>query len=69
MTVKDIETDEIARYRVEKFEQVGFNKEQAIALVDAKDTGGFALYWGDAKKLLDKGATKEQVVAIYAEDD
>lgn len=59
------DADDITLYRTERFLDLGFDTEDASTLAEAKDTNGFLLYWGDVRKFLFKGASKEQIIAIY----
>lgn len=68
-------------WRRERYEELGFNSNEAIALASSKSlstTGGkdnakkltwsVPLHWGRVKKALDAGATHTQVLEIFVTD-
>jgi hypothetical protein len=77
MATTDINQTTLTEYRLAMLEELGFSQEQALELVEAKkllttrneETGRLyiyevPIYWGDIKKMLDDGATYEQVLRI-----
>ncbi len=58
--------DYLLNHRFEMFAELEFDADQALELAEAKDSTGFALYWGDVKKALDQGASHKQAFAIFS---
>lgn len=59
------EIDEVVLYRASNYAKLGFDYEDCFKLAGSCDKDGFNLYWGDVNKLLEKGATHRQIVAIF----
>ena len=49
-------------HRLERFLSLGFDGQESECLSKATMADGFFLYWGDVKKYMDQGATREQIV-------
>lgn len=59
------EEDEQTCHRAGNYLDLGFDANQAFGLARARDSKGFFIYWGDIKKMMDAGASREQVISIF----
>ena len=59
------DVDDVTLWRAEQFAELDFGSDDSLTLAESKDLDGFPLHYSKAKKLLDQGATHEQVVAIF----
>lgn len=57
--------DYLTGHRAGNYLELGFDVESAFGLAKAKDSKGFFIYHGSVKKMLDQGASHQQVVAIF----
>lgn len=57
-------------HRLAMFLELGFDEKDSECLSRTHRADGFLLYWGDVKKFLDAGASREQIVDwfTYPED-
>ncbi len=60
-----IAEDPVTCHRASNYLALGFDIEDAFALARTRDSKGVYLYHRDIKKMLDQGATHDQVVSIH----
>lgn len=56
----------VENFRLSMWEELGFDDDQALALLWARGTDGFYLSHHDVRKYLAGGATHDQIVHIFA---
>ena len=55
------------KWRIEKFEGMGFTHGEAVALADSKDKTGVPVYWGDVQNAIAAGATEAQALDLFVD--
>jgi len=57
------------KWRIERFESMGFSYQEAVALADSRDRMGVHVYWGNVKQALDSGASHVDVLEVFVEEE
>jgi len=56
------------KWRIERFEALGFSYNEAVALADSNDRSGVAVYWPKVEAAIEAGLSHAQVLEIFVEE-
>ena len=60
-------SDAERKWRIERFEAMGFTHQEASALADSRDFHGVPVYWGNVKKVLDAGVSRPTALDLFVD--
>jgi hypothetical protein len=57
------------KWRIERFEALGFSYHESVALADSRDRNGVPVYWPKVEAALGAGLSHAQALEIFVEEE